>query len=47
MLALQNGQERTADQFNELLRRAGWELKEIKKPDSTGAWLPHVIAAPL
>ncbi|ETW80891.1 hypothetical protein HETIRDRAFT_154964 [Heterobasidion irregulare TC 32-1] len=47
MLALQNGQERTADQFNELLRRAGWELKEIKKPDSTGAWLPHVVAAPL
>ncbi|ETW84678.1 hypothetical protein HETIRDRAFT_124158 [Heterobasidion irregulare TC 32-1] len=46
MLAFQNGQERTADQFNELLRSTGWELKEIKKTDSIGAW-PHIIAAPL
>ena len=46
MLAFQNGQERTASQFNKLLRSAGWELKEIKKTDSIGAW-PHIIAAPL
>lgn len=47
MLAFQNGQERTSDQFNELLRNAGWELKEIKRTDNIGTRMPHVIAVPL
>ena len=47
MLALQNGQERTSGHFNELLRNAGWELKEIKRTDNIGTRVPHVIAVPL
>ena len=47
MLAFQNGQERTSGQFNELLRNAGWELKEIKRTDNIGTRMPHVIAVPL
>ncbi|KAA1466023.1 O-methyltransferase [Dentipellis sp. KUC8613] len=45
MMMLQNGQERTLLQYANLLKSAGWELKEVRRPVGSGHG--HLTAVPI
>jgi hypothetical protein len=44
-----NGQERTLGHTKSLLRRCGWELKEVIAPKGLGreSYLPQLVASPI
>ncbi|KIY49128.1 O-methyltransferase [Fistulina hepatica ATCC 64428] len=43
MTCMQNGEERTLENWQLLFKKSGWIVKEIKNTESTGTFHPHII----